>query len=284
VIAVPESPSNADIGDYYDTFDQHYRLVWGDHLHHGYWDKHTHSTDQAITNLLDLAAAWLKISQGENIADVGCGYGAGGLYLNRLHQCHVTGYTVSKKQFDEGKKMIDQSEISIHLADWNEAPIGENHFDGILSLECVCHIANKQKFFHKIASTLRPGCRAVVTLLAATDRGAKWYFNSLLKPLCQGAKFPNLAEIDDIDFWTMRSGLNLIHSENITANVQPTWRAILFRSLKRIPAAKLNRTENVQLGRKELLLSLNALRLQLAYWLGAIQYRFIVLEKPSSHE
>ncbi|MBT5705458.1 MAG: methyltransferase domain-containing protein [Verrucomicrobia bacterium] len=284
MIAVPESPSHAEIGAYYDTFNQHYRLVWGDHLHHGYWDQHTRSTDQAITNLLDLSATWLKINPGHHIADVGCGYGAGGLYLNRLHQCQITGYTVSKTQFDEGEKMIDRPEISILLADWIEASHRENRFDGILSLECVCHIANKHKFFQRIASTLKPGCRAVVTLLVATDRGARYYSQSLLKPLCQGAKFPNLAELDDIDYWIKRSGLHLILSENITPHVQPTWRAILFRSLKRIPAAKLSRTEGIQLGRNELLLSLNALRLQLAYWLGAVQYRFIVLEKPSSHE
>jgi tocopherol O-methyltransferase len=284
MIAVPESPSQAEIGAYYDTFDQHYRLVWGNHLHHGYWDQHTHSTDQAITHLLDLSAAWLKIHPEHHIADVGCGYGAGGLYLNRLHRCQITGYTVSKKQFDEGKRMIDRSEISIHLADWIEASLSEKYFDGILSLECVCHIANKQRFFQKIASTLKPGCRAVVTLLVATDRGARWYSHSLLKPLCRGAKFPNLAEIDDIDFWIQRSGLDLIHSKNITTNVQATWRAILFRSLKRIPAAKLSGTEDIRFGRNEILLSLNALRLQLAYWLGAIQYQFLVLERPGSHE
>lgn len=284
MIVVPESPSHAEIGAYYDTFDQHYRLAWGDHLHHGYWDEHTASTDQAITNLLDLAAAWLRIAPGHHIADVGCGNGAGGLYLNELHRCRVTGYTVSKKQYDEGRERIDRPDISIRLGDWIEASLRKNHFDGLLSLECVCHIASKQKFFQRIASTLKPGCRAMVTLLVATNRGVKWYSHSLLKPLCQGAKFPSLAEIDDIEFWLKRSGLNLVHSKNITTNVQATWRAILFRSLKRIPAAKLSGTANIKLGRNELLLSLNALRLQLAYWLGAVQYRLLVLEKPTSNE
>lgn len=284
MIVIPESPSHADIGTYYDTFDQHYRLVWGDHLHHGYWDEHTTSTDQAITNLLDLTAAWLKIAPGHHIADVGCGYGAGALYLNRLQQCQVSGYTVSQRQFDESKKLIDRPEVSIRLADWIESPIDKSLFDGILSLECVCHMANKQAFFHKISTTLKPGGRAVVTLLIATDRGARWFSDSLLKPLCKGAKFPSLAENDDIDFWLQRSKLKLIHSADITPNVQPTWRAILLRSLKRIPAARLSRTEGIQFGQQELLLSLNALRLQLAYWLGAIQYRFLVLEKPGSHE
>ena len=284
MLPLPESPSVTEVGNFYDTFDPHYRHIWGEHLHHGYWDASTRSTAQAITNLLDLAAEWLQITRDDHILDIGCGYGASGRYLAERHKCYVLGLTVAREQFRVGKQRNQSSRVSIQHTDWMEFDAPKNTLNGILSLECLSHVSNKYGFFKKIEETLSPGSRAVITCLAATNRGKGSLQQLLITPLCQGARFPSIAELSDLEYWGQNANLRIVHAADLTPRVSKTWLAISIRSARAFLLNRNRSHDQLQFGRKELQLSLNAIRLQLAYWLGAIQYRLLVLEKPKRRE
>ena len=282
MIVNPEPIEAEDIGRYYDDFHSLYELVWGHHLHHGYWDDRTRSTQQAITNLLDLVADWLRVGPADRLADIGCGYGASGIYLNQRFKCHIEGFTVSEKQFQLGKQLTNSDRVSMHLEDWMSSRLPTHPYDGIFSLECLCHISHKSQFFQKISDSLNPGARAVLTFLAASPQGAQWYRLPLLQPICRPARFPSLPELDDVDHWITQAGLKSIVSKNITPHIMPTWPAIFSQALKRSPKAWLKGDSRLSLGRAEIGLTLNALRLLTAFSVRALQYRILVLEKSRS--
>jgi tocopherol O-methyltransferase len=74
-----------------------YRLFWGEHLHHGYWDNNE-SVPRAQIQLMERWAERAGIPRGARVLDVGCGLGGSALWLAEQYDCEVTGITISPVQ------------------------------------------------------------------------------------------------------------------------------------------------------------------------------------------
>jgi tocopherol O-methyltransferase len=79
--AVVEPGLNSAVERYYDTTLDLYEELWGEHVHHGYWDpgerpgingadRHA-ATDRLVHELV----AYADIQPGSKILDIGCGIG-----------------------------------------------------------------------------------------------------------------------------------------------------------------------------------------------------------------
>src|SRR5437870_5156999 len=88
-----------DVSNHYDNLDPFYREFWGEHLHHGLWISGKESSDQAVVQLLEHLVEKLNLKKGNQICDVGCGYGATSRMLVERWGAIVTGMTISKEQF-----------------------------------------------------------------------------------------------------------------------------------------------------------------------------------------
>ena len=93
------APNLADVAAHYDDLDDLYRSTWGTNIHRGYWITGRESADEAVSNLTRLVAERASIRPGDRVCDLGCGYGAKALVLNRDHGATVTGITISAKQY-----------------------------------------------------------------------------------------------------------------------------------------------------------------------------------------
>ena len=279
MIVAPESMTPQEIGDYYDQLDLAYRLLWGCHLHHGYWTRQTRSVDAAVTHLIDLTTDWLRIRKTDRLLDIGCGYGATGRYLNHRFSCHVTGITVSRHQFDLGRDSGEAGGVQLRFGDYLNWIFPKPSFDGVLALESFSHFANKKWFFQKVSTELKPGARLVMTDLVVTPTGADRCRKWLLQPLCQTARIPSLAMATELHRWAQRAGLKTIITEDLTPHVRRTWSHLFLRSLRHIPSGFFKARESLPVGSRELAVGLNAIRLWLAYRMGAVEYRLHVYEK-----
>ena len=67
--------TRAEVAGHYDELDRVYREVWGEHVHHGFWQRGDESIAQATDALTDLVAGHLAITPGSALIDIGCGYG-----------------------------------------------------------------------------------------------------------------------------------------------------------------------------------------------------------------
>lgn len=275
----PDSTTSSQIAHYYDRLDQHYRIVWGSHLHHGLWQAPDDKPQQATIHLIDYATQWLRLGSTSHIADVGCGYGATANYVSERFGCAVTGYTLSRKQCQMGEAMGLASKVKLKEVDWLAAALQPSSFDGIISLECLCHVPNKRRFLSRVQHALKPGCRAVITALAVTSDVHPILKKTLLSPLCQKAQISNLGTSSNLELWARNSGLHVIKNANLTQKVRRTWPTIIARAAARIPKAWAKKALPFPPSKQELLLGLNAVRMMLCYALDLLEYRALVVEK-----
>ncbi|RYD68841.1 MAG: methyltransferase domain-containing protein, partial [Verrucomicrobiaceae bacterium] len=86
-----------DVRAHYDLLSPLYRWLWGEHIHHGYWE-HDEPRKVAQTQLIARLAARAEITPGSRVLDIGCGIGGSSLWLARELGCEVLGITISPAQ------------------------------------------------------------------------------------------------------------------------------------------------------------------------------------------
>src|SRR5688572_2069286 len=82
---------------HYDLCSPWYQRIWGDHIHHGFWEREG-SVEQAQVRLMERVASAADIREGEKILDAGCGLGGSSRWLAKEKGCRVTGITLSLGQ------------------------------------------------------------------------------------------------------------------------------------------------------------------------------------------
>src|SRR5277367_3292792 len=85
---------------HYDVLSPHYRSLWGEHIHHGYWIRGDESKEVAQLQLTEHLATLADVGQGSSVLDIGCGMGASSLYLARKYNARATGITISPVQVE----------------------------------------------------------------------------------------------------------------------------------------------------------------------------------------
>src|ERR1051326_8294533 len=86
------------IRDHYDRLSPLYRALWGEHIHHGYFETGDESPARAQLKLVEQLASRVEIRHGASVLDVGCGLGGSSLWLARNFGCRVLGVTISPVQ------------------------------------------------------------------------------------------------------------------------------------------------------------------------------------------
>ncbi len=73
----------SDPAGFYDRMDEVMRALWGEHLHHGLWDRTDLDPRLAAEAGVRKIGKVLGLPPGSRIMDVGCGYGATGVQLGK---------------------------------------------------------------------------------------------------------------------------------------------------------------------------------------------------------
>jgi tocopherol O-methyltransferase len=157
-----------DIREFYDCSSGLWEKVWGEHMHHGYWETPTTVKDryQAQVDLIDELLHWADVGQPQRILDVGCGIGGSSLYLAQKYQATVSGITLSPQQAKRATQRAEtqglSQQVSFAVADALALPYADNSFDLIWSLESGEHMADKQRFLAECWRVLQPGGRLIM--------------------------------------------------------------------------------------------------------------------------
>ncbi|HEY5768321.1 MAG TPA: hypothetical protein VIS71_00630, partial [Terrimicrobium sp.] len=62
------SPVSAhDVADHYDELDRFYREIWGEHVHHGFWERGDETPEEAVVNLVASVAKRGHIGAGARV-------------------------------------------------------------------------------------------------------------------------------------------------------------------------------------------------------------------------
>ncbi|EXF77530.1 methyltransferase domain-containing protein [Colletotrichum fioriniae PJ7] len=90
---------------HYDLASDYYLSLWGEHIHHGYWEDGSETKEQAQVKLIQLLLQLSGVGENSNVLDVGCGIGGTSRYLASTLGCSVTGITISTKQVEIANRL-----------------------------------------------------------------------------------------------------------------------------------------------------------------------------------
>ncbi len=162
----PPDTYHTAVATYYDTTVDLYEEMWGEHVHHGYWDpgerprgdadRHA-ACDRTVRELVRFAG----VPAGSRVLDVGCGIGGPAIHLARTLDCRVEGVTLSPQQAaraGQKARAAGLGEVTrfrvMNMLD-NDFPAAA--FDVVWALECLEHIPDRDAFFAEALRVLRPG-------------------------------------------------------------------------------------------------------------------------------
>ncbi len=81
-----ESLLTADIRRHYDVLSGFYQLLWGPHIHHGYWENQE-TPAEAQVKLIERLAGRLRIARDHRVLDIGSGLGGSTCWLAKTFGC-----------------------------------------------------------------------------------------------------------------------------------------------------------------------------------------------------
>ncbi len=155
----------AAIGYHYDVGNDFYRLWLDQRMVYScaYFTTGDESIDEAQRAKLDHICRKLRLSAGERLLDVGCGWGGLILHAARHYGVHATGVTLSQNQLELARERIVAEKLAdrvdVMLLDYRELSehFGAEAFDKVASVGMFEHVGlkNLREYFASIASVLR---------------------------------------------------------------------------------------------------------------------------------
>jgi len=146
---------------HYEVPTEFYRYVLGNRMKYssGYWKSSQDDLNSSEENMLALSCKRAELQDGQEVLDLGCGWGSLTLYIaEKYPNCKITGVSNSKTQkeyIDSVCKQKGLKNVEIITQDMNEFQISKK-FDRLMSVEMLEHMKNYQKLFERFASFLQP--------------------------------------------------------------------------------------------------------------------------------
>nr|AXL05879.1 methyltransferase type 11 [uncultured bacterium] len=156
-------PTPTEIGEAYDSSADLLDQLWGENLHHGYWDDSSEDTSfEAATNrLTDKLAGLLTIKSGDRLLDIGCGVGGPALRLAAEHDIEIVGVSISGGQIRRANERAEAAgvadRLSFQLGDAMDLPFPDESFDLVWALESLHHMPDRWHVIGQAARILKPG-------------------------------------------------------------------------------------------------------------------------------
>jgi tocopherol O-methyltransferase len=218
-------PLVAAIRDHYDRLSPFYGALWGEHIHHGYWEGEE-SPAAAQDKLVARLAEWARVPRGARVLDVGSGLGGSALWLARHLACSVTGITISPVQArmaaERARNEGLAERVRFLVLDANRLDLPPGSFEVVWVVECSEHLADKARFLASCAQLLRPGGKLALCAWLAAERPAPEQAR-LIAEVCRGMLCPALASRHEYTHWMEAAGLEAVEVEDITGRVERTW-------------------------------------------------------------
>ncbi len=218
------SPHKQRVGAFYDKLSPHFRRLWGEHLHDGFYETGAETKEAAQEKLVEYLASFSRIPAGGRGLDIGCGMGATSVWLARCLNARMTGITLSPTQVEIAKELASLKGVTADfiLAD-AESYQPDRPFDFAWMVGVLGHFEDQRAFIRRAARLVRSGGRflladwVIAPDVCADDR------RRYVDPVLKGMLMPDIARLDEYADWFQAHGFRVVESRDITRETAPTW-------------------------------------------------------------
>lgn len=283
---VAEPDLHRAIEEHYDGLIKLYEDLWGEHIHHGYWDadrpdEHRH---QAQVRTVERLAEFAGVRPGSRVLDAGCGVGASAVLLAQRLGCRVDGITLSAEQVARAEEKAAASGVAdlvrFRRLDAVRTGYPDASFDVVWALESCELMPDKAAFLAECLRVLRPGGVFVMATWCARDEDLSPSEVRLLRRIYRDFVVAYVLPVDRYALLCKQVGFVDIAAEDWTDRVRQTWKLStdIVRPFVRDPSYvwKLVRAKGVDIFR-----FLNSVPLmKQAYDRGVMRYAVIRGVRP----
>lgn len=276
------------IAEFYDDSSSLWENIWGDHMHHGFYDPNPDVSlsdhRSAQIRMIDEALRFSSLSEAKNVVDVGCGIGGSSRYIAAKFDAKCQGITLSPVQAQRANALASSQGlsplVSFQVADALEQPFPDGQFDLVWSMESGEHMPDKQKFVSELARVAAPGGTIIIVtwchrdLRPGEDSLQPWE-QALLNKICNAFYLP--AWCSTTDYVSLLESLSLqdIKAADWSQYVAPFWPAVIRSALTWKGLTSLLRT-----GWKTIRGALAMPLMIQGYQKGLIKFAIITCRKP----
>ena len=235
-----------EIQAYYDYTLPFYKVFWHGEtraLHFGLYEKQTDTFKEALLNSNRVVAEKGRISSSDCVLDLGCGVGGTAFWIAKHTGAHVTGVTLSHKQYTKAMELRERYELedktTFFERDYFQTGLPSNSFDVAYGIESICHAhANLGEFLKEVFRVLKPSGRFL-----ALDgyRGVlkNEHDEHLVRQFCEGLAVERLVSPYAFISELSSNGFVNVDYEDKTVNVLPTSKKMYRMSLWSHPLSVL---------------------------------------------
>jgi len=230
---IGESELNQAVEEYYDTTLSLYEELWGEHVHHGYWDpgespggtgvdRHA-ACDRTVRELLTFA----ELPSTSHTLDVGCGIGGPAIYLARDHGCRVEGISLSSLQVARAAEKATSAGVAdrtrFRQIDMLANDFFDESFDAVWALESVMHMPDRGAFFAEALRVLRPGGTLALSSWCIRDGDLDASEERLLQLILRHQVMPRLISIEEHAKLCWDVGFTEVRTRDWSDAVRRSW-------------------------------------------------------------
>lgn len=143
---------------------------------------HPDSTlEEASVHKLDAVCDQLQLSPGQELLEIGTGWGGFALHAVRRHGVKVTTTTISNAQYECATRRVHEAGLQDHITilreDYRDLPALRRRFDRVVSIEMIEAVGHEylRTYFEVIDRMLAPDGRAVIQAIVIRDQDEAAY-------------------------------------------------------------------------------------------------------------
>jgi tocopherol O-methyltransferase len=207
------------------------------------------------------------------VLDVGCGYGATARIVAREHGAQVLGLTVSPAQVRYAESVTQPPGNPQYLIeDWMHNQRESNSYDAVISIECLEHMHDKDRFFSEAYRVLKPGGRLAVSAWLCGEELKPWEHRYLVEPVCREGRLPALGTSSEYARKMQNAGFEEVRVLDLSEQVVRTWPICAWRMMVGLVRKPGYLKFVLDPKNDNRIFALTMMRIWLAYRRGAMRY------------